>query len=115
MKCDMVILVQGPDERGWRKWRCSRAGCTKKTNWTPDKPEKITFVCTGLPHAHEWGQWVSFWLGVIGLRGCPLAALKRWLGFAGDCSQSPCDKRAEKWDKVGARVAAWFRRSPPAA
>lgn len=66
MKCDMSIVVEGPDERGWFKRRCARE-CGKKTDWTPHQPERIHFNCIAWPRRWELGSWISLCLAVFGI------------------------------------------------
>lgn len=65
MNCDMSIIVEGPNERGYCKRRCARPGCTKKTNWTPHEPEQIRFACLAWPGPWEWGTWLAVLLEAV--------------------------------------------------
>lgn len=91
MKCDMSIIVEGPNEHGMFKRRCSRPGCTKKTNWTPDTPDRIYFACLAWPRSWEWGTWLSIGLSVFFITKEHVGWIKHKLGLQepGPCKTCP--------------------------
>lgn len=112
MNCDMSIIVEGPDERGWRVRQCSRPGCGKKTNWTPDEPGRIHFSCRAWPRASEWGTWIALFLEAIYIRKPTVAWLAWKLNLVEPSANCPlgCEAR-EKWlNSLGGKtVMAWRR------
>ena len=103
MKCDMTTIVEGPDERGQFKLRCSRQGCPKKTNWTPYGPDQIVFECLAWPRLRDLGSWAALMLEVFG------ASKKRWqwlrsqFGLIEPCK---CGAREEWLNSIGGRIVA---------
>src|SRR5687768_14626728 len=101
MKCEMTIIVEGPDQRGRCKRRCARPGCTKKTNWTPYCPERIVFDCVAWPRWCEIGSWLALVIEAIGV------SKKRWqwlrvkLGLIEPCK---CGPREEWLNTLGGRM-----------
>jgi hypothetical protein len=105
MRCDMSVPVGKPNEKGWRKWRCARSGCSKRTKWTPHAGEMIHFTCNGWPRPDELGEWVELFLsaayitprtlhlfirrlGLVERIGCGCYSRKKWLNtFGGRLSQ----------------------------
>jgi len=74
----MSVPIAGPDERGWRRWRCSRAGCGKETGWTPHTPERIHFAC--LSGAAAVGTALHAILGALRINpdaSCQCAAMQQ--------------------------------------
>lgn len=89
MNCDMTIVVEGPDSRGWRRLRCSHRGCTKQTDWTPHNAERIHFQCKAWPHVWEIGDWVALVLAAFNITPRGWGLFKRALrlrSFLGNCN-----------------------------
>jgi len=103
MKCRMDLQTDGPDSRGWRKWKCSRSGCAQKTDWTPDVGDRIHFQCVGLPAAHEWGHWLSLILGAFFITTDSWLWIKARLGLKLQCG---CEARKNWLNRLGAN---WFK------
>ena len=99
----MDIQVGDADERGWRKWKCSRSGCTQKTAWTPHTGEQIHFQCAGLPNAHEWGHWLALILGAFFITTESWLWIKARLGLKPKCG---CEARKTWLNRLG---ASWFK------
>jgi hypothetical protein len=114
MKCTMDIIVDGPDERGRCKRRCSRRGCPKRTNWTPYGPERIVFECQAWPRPLELGSWVALMLEVFGVSKKRWRWLRAQFGLIEPCK---CASREEWLNTLGGRIVAsadsgkWYGRA----
>lgn len=105
MRCLMTVVVDGPDDRGWLRRRCERRGCTKRTNWTPDPPERIGFRCTGWPHNWEIGSWLALFLAAIGISQDRFAWAVHKLGLIEVADESCGCAAREQWlNTLGGRI-----------
>lgn len=101
MKCEMAIVIEGPDERGQCKRRCARPGCTKHTNWTPYGPERIVFECVAWPRPWELGSWAALMLEVFGVSKRRWQWLRAQFGLIEPCK---CGPREEWLNTLGGRL-----------
>lgn len=117
MMCRMVD-TEPPDERGWRRVKCTRPGCGRKSKGkTPyHGTDGLRYPCRAWPEAHEWGYWVSLVLEIFLINKDRWNWLRGKLGFI----EPTCDCPArEAWLNTlpGRLVTTWRKltRKPPPA
>jgi hypothetical protein len=84
------------DDRGWRKWRCSREKCQQPTDWTPDEASNIHARCKVI----GWGDYLTYWLALFGLTKQRIEWITR--------KPCGCEERQEKLNTWGERLRAWW-------
>jgi hypothetical protein len=97
MSCHWTPLDE-PDDRGWRRWRCTI--CGRQTNPTPHGPEMIHATCAGRGWRH-WSVWRIGNVVAVGLAfiGVTEERLKAW-GWH-DCN---CGNRRDSLNRFGLRL-----------
>lgn len=100
--CAFVPIDEPPDERGWRRWRCSI--CGRKTNPTPHGPNMIHATCAGKGwrswRAWRFGDVVAATLAMVGVTEETIKAM----GF----ERCNCAGRRQRLNAFGMRVRRWL-------
>lgn len=97
MLCEMEeIEDERPDARGWRRVRCKRRGCQRRTNPTPHPLERIHFHCRVLGP----GDYLSAFLAIWGVTPDRVNAIKKRLGL----KPCKCGKRRDQFNELGRKL-----------
>jgi hypothetical protein len=91
------------DPSGLRTYRCGRPTCPlhKKRIRIPASSIRLEpHRCTGIPLQHEWGNWLSIWLGLFGITD---AGVAWWLARLRIPFRCGCKKRATALNTLGSR------------
>lgn len=98
MKCDFKPSTE-PDERGWKRWKCSREECgfeTAPTQFGPDQFHNFP-PCRVV----GWGDVASYWLTLFGITKGRLQSV-----IGGDCG---CTQRQESLNTLGDKLTRWWK------
>ena len=96
MNCNWADYGE-PDNRGWRRVRCTRGACGIVTNPTPHPHERIFCRCK----VWGWGDYAAACLAMLGITSERVS----WL-IGRDCR---CGRRQESLNTWGEKAQAWFR------